>query len=79
MKAAALHIKTYGMSVNLLTTRVFEEGQTIGDYALEKIRYYRCRLSKGERIENLLDEINRELGDSVEKLLLIHEFNTYNQ
>lgn len=73
-KASTLNITTYGMSVNLLTTRIFEEKHTIGDYAMSKIAHYQYRLRNGEKRETILTEMNAEMGDSVEKLLLINEF-----
>lgn len=72
--AEELGYKTYGTSVNMLTSDIFQETSTIGKYSLEKIEQYRRELQSGCKLKDLIGEINHELGDSVEKLLLIHQF-----
>ncbi|MCC8171772.1 MAG: restriction system-associated AAA family ATPase [Parabacteroides sp.] len=73
-KAEEWGYKTQGTSVNILTSDVFEEESTIGEYAQGKIERYRHQLKAGRQLKDLIPEINRKLGDSVEKLLLIYEF-----
>ena len=67
------NFNTYGTSVNLITSKIFKRKETIGNYSLSTIEKFRLRFKDGEDIENLKEEINEELGDSIEKLLLIKE------
>jgi len=77
-KASELGIDTYGTSVNLLTNRIFKNKETIGKYVLSKLNGFRKRFESQEKNENLIEEINNEFGDSIEKLLLIKEFSNNN-
>lgn len=72
-KASELGIDTYGTSVNLLTNRIFKSKETIGKYAIQKLNEFKTRFSSNERTEDLIEELNREFGDSIEKLMLIKE------
>ena len=73
-KAAESGYQTYGTSVNMLTSNIFQETSTIGKYSLDKINKYRKELKEGKKLKDIIEDINRELGDSIEKLLLIYEF-----
>lgn len=74
ISANELEIDTFGSSVNILTNKIFKQRNTIGGYALDKVDSFRKRAAKGnENIDILIEEINSELGDSIEKLLLIKE------
>lgn len=74
VNARELGIDTFGASVNILTNKIFGQKHTIGKYALDKIESFRLRSKmKNENIDMLVDEINEEIGDSIEKLLLIKE------
>lgn len=73
--ATNLNIETFGTSVNILTNQIFKKKNTIGNYALNKMEIYRKRYMDGEESEKIIQEINAELGDSLEKLLLIKEIN----
>jgi restriction system-associated AAA family ATPase len=63
---------TLGASINKITMNTFGKRETIGAYAQEILDKLRQRFEKGdENNEELLNEIHKQLGDSVEKLLLI--------
>jgi len=60
-----------GASINKITMATFGKRETIGGYAQAMMEDLRRRFENGEEREQLIDEINRKLGDSVEKVLLI--------
>lgn len=63
---------TLGASINKITMNTFDQQETIGAYAKEILDQLRSRFESGEEgSSNLIEDINRELGDSVEKILLI--------
>lgn len=62
---------TLGASINKITMATFGKRETIGGYAQEILENLRKRFKTGEDKEQLISEINRQLGDSVEKMLLI--------
>lgn len=63
---------TLGASINKITMNTFGKRETIGAYAKEILDQLRRRFESGEEdTSKLIDDINRELGDSVEKILLI--------
>ena len=72
-KASELGIDTYGTSVNLLTHRIFKNKETIGTYAMSKLKEFKKRFDGNERTEDLIEELNSEFGDSIEKLMIIKE------
>ena len=72
-KASELGIDTYGTSVNLLTNRIFKNKETIGTYAMSKMTEFKKRFDSNEKTEDLIEELNNEFGDSIEKLMLIKE------
>jgi restriction system-associated AAA family ATPase len=72
-KASELGIDTYGTSVNLLTNRIFKNKETIGTYAMSKLNEFKKRFDGNEKTEELIEELNNEFGDSIEKLMLIKE------
>lgn len=63
---------TLGASINKITMNTFSKRETIGGRAQTMLNEFRARAENGEDLANLIDEINRELGDSVEKILLIN-------
>lgn len=73
INALKLNIGTFGTSVNILTNKIFKRKNTIGKYSLEKLNEYRKKFQTMENLEDFLDEINSEMGDSIEKVLLIRE------
>jgi restriction system-associated AAA family ATPase len=62
---------TLGASINKITMATFGKRETIGGHAQAMLAELRRRFDQGEDKEQLITEINRQLGDSVEKMLLI--------
>lgn len=62
---------TLGASINKITMATFGKRETIGGHAQAMLDHLRQRFEQGENKEQLIAEINRQLGDSVEKVLLI--------
>lgn len=62
---------TLGASINKITMATFGKRETIGGHAQAMLDGLRQRFEQGEDKERLIAEINRQLGDSVEKVLLI--------
>lgn len=62
---------TMGASINKITMNTFGKRETIGGYAQMLLEGLRQRFEHGDDKEQLIAEINRQLGDSVEKVLLI--------
>lgn len=62
---------TLGASINKITMHTFGKRETIGGHAHEILEALRQRFENGEDKEQLITEINKKLGDSVEKMLLI--------
>ena len=62
---------TLGASINKITMNTFDKRETIGGYAQTKLEAMRLRFESGEDKGQVIADINRELGDSVEKILLI--------
>lgn len=63
---------TLGASINKITMNTFNKRETIGGHAQVILNAFRARFEHGnENPDTLVDEIHEQLGDSVEKLLLI--------
>ncbi len=62
---------TLGASINKITMATFGRHETIGGHAQSMLEDLRQRFKQGEDKEQLIAEINRRFGDSVEKVLLI--------
>lgn len=62
---------TLGASINKITMATFGKRETIGGHAQAMLDGLRHRFEQGEDKDQLIAEINRQLGDSVEKVLLI--------
>jgi restriction system-associated AAA family ATPase len=62
---------TLGASTNKITMSTFGKRETIGGHAQAILDSLRSRFEGGEDRQQIIDEVNLELGDSVEKLLLI--------
>ncbi|MFY9478635.1 MAG: restriction system-associated AAA family ATPase [Aquabacterium sp.] len=63
---------TLGASINKITMSTFGKRETIGGHAQALLEGLRARFEQGiEDKEALITEIHQQLGDSVEKLLLI--------
>lgn len=68
--------QTLGSSINKITIEIFGANITVGDYALSKLEKFYERFNQGENTEKLLDELDEQLGDSVEKTLLKYKINS---
>ncbi|ESS71666.1 ABC transporter [Methyloglobulus morosus KoM1] len=68
---------TLGASINKITLKTFDKKETIGGYAEQQMKMLKERFEQGRDSDtdgekkSLIDEINHQLGDSVEKILLI--------
>ncbi|MBK5537366.1 restriction system-associated AAA family ATPase [Pseudomonas sp. TH05] len=63
---------TLGASINKITMNTFGKRETIGGYAEGLLNALRTRFERGnEDREALITEVHQQLGDSVEKVLLI--------
>ncbi len=64
---------TLGASINKITMNTFGKRETIGGHAQALLEALRARFEQGgENKEALITEIHEQLGDSVEKVLLIN-------
>lgn len=68
--------QTLGSSINKITIEIFGANITIGDYALSKLEKINERFNDGENAEVLLEELDEQLGDCVEKTLLRYKINS---
>lgn len=63
---------TLGASINKITMNTFDKRETIGGHAQALLKALRARFEQGgENKDELIAEIQQQLGDSVEKVLLI--------
>ena len=62
---------TLGASINKITMTTFGKRETVGGLAQAKLADLRKRFEQGEDVAALIEELDRELGDSVEKVLLV--------
>lgn len=72
--------QTFGTSVNKIGIRIFDMPNTIGEYAQQKLNEFRNelnRLESPEKTEDLISRIQNEIGESVERALLINEIIDY--
>lgn len=60
---------TLGASINKITMKTFGKKETIGGYAQNILDGLKRRFQNGEDRERLLEEMDEQLGDSVEKVL----------
>jgi nanoRNase/pAp phosphatase (c-di-AMP/oligoRNAs hydrolase) len=70
---------TLGASINKITMNTFGKRETIGGHAQAILDAMRTRFEQGENTDVLIDEIHQQLGDSVEKVLLIKAILDSNQ
>ncbi|WP_055442280.1 restriction system-associated AAA family ATPase [Lacinutrix himadriensis] len=68
--------QTFGSSINKIGIRIFEMPNTIGEYAQQSLEVFRKEfelLEDSKQMEDLIIRINKELGESVERILLVNE------
>ncbi|NJJ58971.1 restriction system-associated AAA family ATPase [Pseudomonas sp. B14(2022)] len=63
---------TLGASINKITMTTFGKRETIGGHAQSILAGLRERFERGEDVSTLITELDRELGDSLEKVLLVN-------
>ena len=72
VSVSAPEYNTLGASINKITMNTFGKRETIGGHAQMILEDFRRRARENdESKEQLIAEINHQLGDSVEKMLLI--------
>ncbi|MFZ2959972.1 MAG: restriction system-associated AAA family ATPase [Candidatus Ozemobacteraceae bacterium] len=62
---------TLGASINRITMKTFGKRETIGGIAQKKLEELQERLDLGENKDKIMEEADRILGDSVEKILFV--------
>ena len=62
---------TLGASVDQISMMTFHKSETIGGYAKSKLDKFEQLFDAGEDGDTLINEMNKVLGDSVEKMFLI--------
>jgi restriction system-associated AAA family ATPase len=62
---------TLGASINKITMKTFGKTETIGEYAEKHLNEIKERFEDGAAKQEIIDEVNNLLGDSVEKVLFI--------
>lgn len=65
--------QTLGESVNSIAVEIFDKPNTIGNYAIEKLREFEKRFYAGEKSEDVIKAINKNIGESIEKTILINK------
>lgn len=65
--------KTLGASIDQITTEIFGKKETIGGYAERVLNEMREKFEKGADPQSIIQETNKKLGDSVEKLFFLKE------
>lgn len=65
--------QTLGASINKITMAAFGKPQTIGGYAEQKLKELYKRFEEGADGKDIINELNKILGDSVEKVLLVNK------
>lgn len=62
---------TFGASVNKITMKVFGKRETIGNVSKDKLERYKQRFSDNEDIDTIIRNMDKELGESIEKILFL--------
>jgi len=62
---------TLGASINKITMKTFGKTETIGEYAEKHLNEIKDKFEAGAAKQEIIDEVNNLLGDSVEKVLFI--------
>jgi predicted ATP-binding protein involved in virulence len=64
---------TFGASANAITMKIFDQSDTIGDYAVKEFSKLRQRLKSGEDPNSLIEEASSVLGESIETVIFMNE------
>lgn len=62
---------TFGTSIGLITSKIFNNNQTIGNFSNDEIQKFE-RIFEEKNYNEALQILNSKIGDSVEKLLFIN-------
>jgi restriction system-associated AAA family ATPase len=65
--------ETFGACANAITIKIFGQTETIGDYAMSRLNKFRDRLEGGDDPDRVINDANKELGDSVEKVIFVNQ------
>ncbi len=71
VKCKRPEFNTLGASINIITMEIFNQTDTIGNYAMQVLRGFEKRLKKGENANEIRKEVNKVLGKSLETMLFI--------
>ncbi|MCL1665126.1 restriction system-associated AAA family ATPase [Elizabethkingia ursingii] len=63
---------TFGASIGVITSKIFNNNQTIGDFSNDEIQKFE-RFFEEQNYDEALQILNSRIGDSVEKLLFINK------
>lgn len=66
------NFNTFGTSIGIITSKIFNSNQTIGVFSNDEIQKYE-RLFEEKNYNEALQILNSRIGDSVEKLLFINK------
>ncbi len=66
-------INTFGASVNLLTVELFNKKETIPYGPVRRLSDYYKMYKRGTSVDKVILKIEKELGDSVEKVMAINQ------
>ncbi|MEO0584229.1 MAG: restriction system-associated AAA family ATPase, partial [Bacteroidota bacterium] len=68
--------QTFGSSVNKIAIRIFGMPNTIGEFAASKLEEFKeelPKLNQQDELEDLIRRTQRELGESVERILFVNQ------
>lgn len=65
------NFNTFGASVDKITAKVFGQKSSIGDRSLDILEKYRNKIDTSNDLKALVKDIEGELGESIEKFLLL--------
>jgi len=70
-------INTFGASVNHITMSLLGRVHTMGAYSLKRFDYHTRRIQRAKdkkQFDDRMADVSRELGDTVEKTIFLHNF-----
>lgn len=71
VKREKLSFNTFGASVDKITAKIFGQNSNMGDLSLDILEEYRDKIDNSKDLEALVKDIESELGESIEKFLLV--------
>lgn len=70
-KREAINFNTFGASVNKITSKIFGKNDSMGDVSKELMDSYRQRIADSQNLKELINDIENDFGESIEKTLLL--------